>query len=79
MLVAQNMAYGTYITAIVFFSLFYKFGNNFISSQEGPQVLEEEQCFCYQSLVVMWPLEEGTKLNLIMSQQNARKLEKMLR
>ena len=37
-----------------------------MSSQEGPQVLEEEQCFCYQSLVVMWLLEEGTKLNLIM-------------
>ena len=69
----------TYTTAIVFFSLFYKFGYNFISSQEGPQVLEEVQCFSYQSWVVMWPLEEGTKLSLIMWQQNARKLEKMLR
>ena len=72
-------AWHIYPAVIVFFSLFLKFGSNFFSSQEVPQVLEEVQCFCYRSLVVMWPLEEGTKLNLIMWQQNARKLEKMLR
>ena len=41
--------------------------------------MEEEQFFCYQNLVAVSPLEEGTKRNLTKWQPNAKKIEVMLR